>query len=36
MMYKTLDKKLEYEQHEPRKIPGWTDVPRKDKQFLLC
>ena len=39
MMYKTLQRKLKIEQHEPHKEQGegggWTWVLWKDKQFLI-
>ena len=35
MIYETLHRKLKIEQHEPHWNPGWTQMLRKDKQFLL-
>jgi hypothetical protein len=35
MIYKTLDRNLKIEQHEPHKNRGWTQVLRQGKQFLL-
>jgi hypothetical protein len=35
MIYETLHRKLKIEQHKPHWNPGWTQMFRKDKQFLL-